>query len=483
MPIMNVQLADAPDREGTNGLKLQGATPSTALSPRLCWATYERDRQEAFKVSIKWRGVPRGDTGGEEYGYTGWSSFIETTLDPETQCNPWQSSTDDLWHWWVSLDSLLGAYVSAINGGAWTYNDRAYDQLNFQVQIETVLQGDPQGYAGYGDLFIGAYPVYTVTDIYVQGDWLVIAYTCPGWTRKDDRWEIKEFTKNNLPILRPGAWGNSAGQVEKLGWVTIPVSSLQRLLEAGDSVYLYIRWNASYRISGADWTEWRGLKALSDHGSANDPTGDVTVNPDGSVSVGVGDSGSGGGSIDSWQVTIEGGGLEFDEVHTTDTSAQAMLNFPPLDVEVTIQIQGSTTTGGTSGVVVETVYIPSNGIALIDPINAAGEREGDQVKAQYNLEWSAKGSRDKNVVKFAGRTRPSAAFGVGGETTVDASWVVPNPQRAPLSLQLQQLADAGLCVVRFPGGERYLVALDGVTTDEAYNHQYTSVSITGQEVS
>ena len=480
---MNVQLADAPNREGTNGLKLKGATPSTALSPRLCWATYERDRQDAFKVSVKWRGVPRGDTGGEEYGYTGWSSFIETTLDPETQCNPWQSSTDDLWHWWASLDSLLGASVSAINGGAWTYNDRAYDQLNFQVQIETVLQNDPQGYAGYGDLFIGAYPVYTVTDMYVQGEWLVITYTCPGWTRKDDRWEILQFlTPTWEQILRRGSWGSSAGQVEKLGWVTIPVSALQRLVQAGDTVRLGIRWNAAYRISGAYWTEWYGTITLSDHGSANDPTGSVTVNPDGSISVDVGDSGSGGGAIDSWQITVEGGGLEFDQVQASDVSPSAILMYPPLDVPVTVQIQGSTVTGGTSGVVEETVTVKSGGAALVDPIDSTGARTGEQVKAVLNLEWDASASRDKTVVKFAGRSRPSAAFGAGGSATVNVSWAVKNEGRMPQAAKLRDLADAGFCVVRLPGGERYLTALDSVSTSEAFDKGYTAVSISGQEV-
>ena len=478
---MNVQLADAPNREGTNGLKLEGRTPDTPLSPRICWATYERERQNAFKVSVKWRGVPRGDTGGEEYGYTPWSSYVVNSFAPDS-CNPWQGESDDLWHWWVSLDTAVNG--ASVNGGSWTYNARDYDQLEFQVEIAASVEGDSSSdYAGYGDLFIGAYPVYTVTDMYVQGQWLVITYTCPGWERKDDRWEILQFVTSTWePILRPGAWGSAAGQVEKLGWVTIPVSALQRLVQAGDTVRLGIRWNAAYRISGAYWTEWFGPITLSDHGSANDPTGSVTVNPDGSISVDVGDSGSGGGAIDSWQVTVEGGGLEFDQVQASDVSPSAILMYPPLDVPVTVQIQGSTVTGGTSGVVEETVTVKSGGAALVDPIDSTGARTGEQVKAVLNLEWDASASRDKTVVKFAGRSRPSAAFGTGGSATVNVSWAVKNEGRMPQAAKLRDLADAGFCVVRLPGGERYLTALDSVSTSEAYNKGYTQVSISGQEV-
>lgn len=480
MAVMNVQIADAPEREGTNGLKLEGRTPDTPLSPRVCWATYERDRQLGFSVSLKWRGVPRGDTGGEEYGYTKWSEYVVTQLSPDS-CNPWQSDDDDLWHWWVTLDSLLGGHH--INGGSWTYNARDYDQINIQVEIAAVVEGDANSYAGTGDLFIGAYPVYTVTDMYVQGEWLVITYTCPGWERKDDRWEILGFTKDWLPVLRPGAWGSSAGQVEKLGWVTIPVSSLQRLVQAGDTVRLGIRWNASYRISGAYWTEWYGPITLSDHGSANDPTGSVTVNPDGSISVDVGDSGSGGAPIDSWQVTIEGGGIEFDQVRATDVSESALLRYPPLDTDFKVQIQGSTVTGGTSSVVEMWSRIDSNGYAMIDPVSYTGERTSDQVRANKNLDWSVSTKQDKTVVKFAGRRRPSVAYGIGGETSISLSWSDSREGTLPKSSDYYGLANSGLCVIRLPGGERYLATIDSLETSEKSGKGCTDVSLSAQEVS
>ena len=52
----------------------------------------------------------------------------------------------------------------------------------------------------------------------------------------------------------------------------------------------------------------------------------------------------------------------------------------------------------------------------------------------------------------------------------------------PDSSAVRALIDAGLVVLRVPGGERYLVALDSVQTSEAAGKPYTSVSISGQEV-
>lgn len=475
--VQNIQLADAPAKYGSVGLRVYGKTPDAAISPRICWTTYD-SAQDSFDISVRWRGVPKGGDGGDEYGYTPWSSWVTNSFS-KAECNLWNNDTDDMCHWWVSLDDATNA---AQIGGSWTYNTRVYDHIDIGVQIGAHPTGVADVYSNVGTLYVGAYPDYSVTDMYVQGDWLVIQYEAPGWTRKDDRWAIVEFTKDNREVLRPGSWGSQAGKVEKLGWVTIPRSALQTLLEEGDTVRLHIRWNAWYMASGADWRDWDGVVTLSGHGSANTPTGGVTVNPDGSISVDVGDSGSGGGSINSWQVTIEGGGLEFDEISVTELDPNALLRYPPLDVPVTVQVQGSTVTGGASSIVSQTVTVPSDGRLLIDPIDSTGERTSEQIVAKLNLDWSASSSRDKTVMKFAGRSRPSVAFGVGGSGTVSVSWVEPNPGRLPVADRFQSLSQAGMCVVRCPGGERYLVAIDSVDTSEACDKGYTDVSISGQEV-
>lgn len=461
-----------------NGVRLvSGAAP---VSPSLRWATwYGLDANKTFRFEFRWTGIPKGGAGEGEGMYTPWSRW-KTTEHAADSCGPTTSKADDMFHWSIALSRI--ADVSTMTGsGVWSYESREYDQIKAEVRITSVKPG------GYQDdqcsvytFFIGAYPKFSVDDMYMQGDWLVIAYSAPGWTRKDDRWEILSFTKGGRDVLAR-SWGHQAGKVDRFGWVTVPKSALQQLLQEGDRVNLHIRWNAAYRDIQLEWGEWSGQVAVSGHGSANRPTGGVVVNPDGSISVGVGDSGQGGGPIDSWQVTIQGGGTEFDSAEADKLSPTVMLRYPPLDVPVTIQIQGSTATGGTGGIVEQTVTVPSRGVAMLDPVDSTGERVGRQVKAAYNLEWDRDASRDKEVVKFAGRPRPSVAFGKGGEASVTAKWSVPWDGKATLA-DVRALGDAGYVVARFPGGERYLLAVDSVKTAESCGSRVTEASISGQEV-
>ena len=479
MAIESLTITTAPSTEGgSNGIRLISGYGT--VTPRVCWSTMWASAL-SFDFKTRWRGVPKGGTGDGVDGYGPWSGWKSTSLQL-SQCNQHSVPTDDLVHWYVPLSDIFDS--DAVNGGLWNYERRLYDELNIEVQCTAVTPGGWQeSQTGTASFYIGAYPDYDVTDVYMQGDFLVINYGADGWTRKDDRYEILEMTVGGSDVIRPGAWGSEAGWVERTGWITVPKSDLQRFVDVGDQVRLRIRWNAAYRPIGYEWTDWSGTLAVTDHGTANTPTGDVTINPDGSVSVDVGDSGHGGGVINSWQVTIEGGGLEFDNIGTDNPSVNAMLSFPPLDTQVTIQIQGSTATGGTSETVEKTVFVPSGGVALIDPIDSAGNRAGEQVKARFNVETDYDYSRDKEVVKFAGRSLPSVAFGPGGEGSVSISWLHKRTGAWVDADPIASLRDAGLVVVRIPGGERHLVAIDSAKTAKAYSHPgYVECSLSGQEV-
>ena len=475
--IENIQIQPAVG--SANGVKLVGG--AAPVSPTLHWATwYGTDLNSTFRVETRFNGVPKGGTGGFEGMRTEWSAWKAVDL-PASECRPTSSPSDDMTHWSVPLSRIFDV-SEMTSGGVWSYDARLYDQVQCDAWVTSVAPGGGQpDQTGSYRFYFEAFPRFEVTDLYMQGEWLVVAYDADGWTRKDDRWEIVSFTKGGRDVLAK-SWGTQAGRVEKLGWITVPRSAMQQQLQEGDRVSLDVRWNAAYRTPMLDWASWKGALEVSGNGTANRPTGGVTVNPDGSISVDVGDSGSGGGPIDSWQVTIQGGGTEFDSATVQGVSPNALLKYPPLDVPVTVQIQGSTATGGTSDVVEQTVTVPSGGVALFDPVGPSGEREGEQVRAACNLEWDRDASRDKEVVKFAGRPRPSAAFGDGGEASVSAKWTAPWKDGAP-DPSVRALAGAGYVVARFPGGERYLLAVDSVKTSESFGGRFTEASMTGQEVS
>ena len=435
--IENIQIQPAVG--SANGVKLVGG--AAPVSPTLHWATwYGTDLNSTFRVETRFNGVPKGGTGGFEGMRTEWSAWKAVDL-PASECRPTSSPSDDMTHWSVPLSRIFDV-SEMTSGGVWSYDARLYDQVQCDAWVTSVAPGGGQpDQTGSYRFYFEAFPRFEVTDLYMQGEWLVVAYDADGWTRKDDRWEIVSFTKGGRDVLAK-SWGTQAGRVEKLGWITVPRSAMQQQLQEGDRVSLDVRWNAAYRTPMLDWASWKGALEVSGNGTANRPTGGVTVNPDGSISVDVGDSGSGGGPIDSWQVTIQGGGTEFDSATVQGVSPNALLKYPPLDVPVTVQIQGSTATGGTSDVVEQTVTVPSGGVALFDPVGPSGEREGEQVRAAYNLEWDRDASRDKETVKFAGRARPSAAFGDGGEASVSAKWTAPWKGGVP-DPSVRALADAG----------------------------------------
>lgn len=482
MAVENIQIAGVGSYNSTfTGLCLKSSSTTPAV-PYIRWTTWENTAGRQYKISTRWRGIPKGGTASEQDWYGEWSDWgVKEITSASFGPGVWQESGSDLWHWQVLLDPLLESTGNNPNGGSWTYSSREYDQIEVAVVIEAI---EPDGltYSGSSSVWVGSFPDCVVTDVYVQGEWLVIRYNAPGWTRKDDRWEMLELTTGGKEVLSPNIWGSQAGKVEQLGWITIPKSSMQRTLSPGDDVHIHVRWNAVYRIAGMEWDDDERYVEVSDHGAANLPTGDVTINPDGSISVDLGDSGSGGDTIDSWQTVISGGGFEFDEVQASGVSPNALLKYPPLDTLVRIEIQGSTVTGGTGGSIVKEVKVPSDGRILVDPIDSTGERTSEQVVGRYNVDWDASGDREKTVVKFAGRKRPSVAFGTGGEKSVNASWVEPLEDGLPSVEAAQALSEAGLCVMRFPGGERYLVALDSVQTSLSYDKASLSVSVSGQEV-
>ena len=81
-------------------------------------------------------------------------------------------------------------------GGVFSYDARLYDQLQCDAWVTSVAPGGGQpDQTGSYRFYFEAFPRFEVADLYMQGDWMVIAYDADGWTRRDDRWEILSLTK------------------------------------------------------------------------------------------------------------------------------------------------------------------------------------------------------------------------------------------------------------------------------------------------
>lgn len=491
MAIEDIGLCTSQTTASSIGIQLYAG--ASAVSARLMWSTMlGTDTQASFTIKTRWRGIPKGGSGGEDEGYNAWSSWRETTVS-SSACSPWQSSSSDRWYWWVALETALGSY--AMGGSSWSYSGRAYDQIQIEAVINSNYLDEIDGSMASAavsseQLYVGAYPDLRITDAYLQSNSdattsLVLLYadSAGDWTRTDDRYEVLSLAKGGTAVIDPNTWGHQSGKIDKFGWIELPTAGFKTLLATSETISLSVRWNASYRPAGMSWVAWSGSLELSDNGSVNAPTVSLSALDDGSISVTVGDSGSGGSSpISCATATVFGSSYEFDEASGIAVGEPASLPFPPLDVETTIQVQGSNLTGGTSEVVESSVVVPSYGRVLVDPIDSAGARAADQVVGRLDVGWSESFAREQTVVKFAGRPRPSAAFGEGGEASVSASFVVERAGGLPDAGAVASLLDAGLAVVRVPGGRRWLVALGGVSVSESFERGASEVTISGEEV-
>lgn len=488
MAIENVTISDSTTSLGTYGFRLKDGSGTHDL--RLHWSTWNGlDWAKNFVFESQFRGVPKGTTGMGESGNTQWSAWTTRTISASS-CHPYQRANDDKWWWYIDLASVVNS-ETALNGGSWSYASRIYDQVQVRFRIKsnyndgyTDILGNTFSPTAQADVWVGYFPNYTLGEIYQQGSDLIITYTASGWTRKDDRYEILSLKSGSRNILQSGTWGSQSGLVEKLGWISIPLSSCSFIPDKGDSVYAKIRWNASYREIGMDFADASGYLTFTDQSEANTPVGDVTVNGDGSISVGVGDSGDKGNEIYEAIVKIDIDGFEFDQIVINKVDmANAMLNFPPLGKEITVQIQGTTQTGGVSDVIEKTVFVPAEGRILIDAFDDAGERVGEQCVLSTNIDWDVSRKREKDTVKLAGRKAPSAFFGEGKETSITLSGEVFWKDIGVFDAdRFYALGDADLVCIRFPDGQRFVTTIDDITTSESASDKITKVKINATEV-
>lgn len=488
MAVGDITISDSTSNRATYSFRIKDGDGSHSMY--MHWSTMQGTNYlKNFVFEWQWRGVPKGSVGEGEGGNTNWSSWSTKTL-AVSSCHPYQVYNSDRWYWYVPLGSVVTE--SLMNGGSWSYGSRTYDQVQIRFRmhanyVDGTLDelGNSYSPTSQADVWIGFFPNYKLKEIYQQGTDVIITYTADGWTRKDDRYRVLSLTSGGRSLLASGTAGNQAGLVQKLGWISVPLSALQFIPNRGSSVYVKLRWNTSYHETEySGYTDASATLTFTDESEANTPVGDVTVNGDGSISVGVGDSGDNGNDIYEAVVKIDIDGFEFDQVVLNKVDmANAMLNFPPLGKEITVQIQGSTVTGGVSDVVEKTVFVPADGRILLDAFDQDGERVGKQCVLTANIDWDVSRKREKEVVKLSGRKRPSAFFGEGGETSVSLSGSVKWDGLGQFNADdFYALGDADLVCIRFPDGQRFVSTIDTVTTSESASDKCTKVKINATEV-
>lgn len=463
------------EREDTNG----------GRDLRLIWSTMRAsDVQKEFVISCHAWGYPKGQSYYDDLG-----DFNATV--PASECH--ESAIPGGRAWW-SHDLQFGGLMDALvgSGGVWTYASRKYDQITLQFSMYSnykdgvVLAGQTHSDTTWpGQMWIGAIPAYVLTGAYYDvGDLLTIEYSTT-WTRIDDRFCLEyDQNANGGPcrVIEDGNLGQQLtyqkewGTIAALGKIQVDGSKLTTIV-AGKQLYLNVRMNAFYRPIDMDYSNVIGTLTVKDRRTSSTPRLRI-------VSIGetvrIATSDAGGGDVPSDRVIVKMDGSKYaaDQVDVA-MGETAEFRFPPLGTYVSFQAVGYTTTGATSAASnrVGTETPKSGNAILLDPVRGTSS---DRIRLKYRLNsdmgWSFETSSNMETVKLAGRQRPSAYYGVGGNTSVSFEGALLNDP----GTDVESLPERGDLMVRFPDGRRYCIAPK--VSVKRKNTAVVTVSISGDEV-
>lgn len=491
MALFNLGLSGSPYTTSSNGYRVYESADSSVGSSghpiRLVWTTeFGPDVQDTFTFTVRWRAWERGMS-----LRTAWSETYAATFNASA-CSPQQPVRNGRW-WWshdLDVDGLL--YDIADSGGAFRYDTRRFDQIDMTVSLYTNYTTSEgvkrKSETATVNLYVGHIPKYEITSVYYEeSDLMVIEYETT-WERKDDRYCFEELYVSGYGSVfdqiedesfsdiihiedetASALKGNTWGTVTALGRIEVPTKQLTQHLK-GKSVYLDIRFNASYRPADLDFANARGYYEVEDRTICNTPTLRVTASDDPySVSVLTGDSGDLGAPIEKVTVKLFGGKYDADEV-TVSPGEVATLRFVPFATPLVVEAVGSRGKATSRSVAASAGRIDVGGITVLDSI-----AEEERVTLQWNQTHDITSAGERETIKLA-RRRPSAFYGTGGTTAFSMQAVLIDED----GRDLERLPEYGDVMVRIHDGRRYAIAMEaGVSWD---GPRIRTVTVSGEEV-
>ena len=425
-----------------------------------------------FGIALNWRGVPRGVTGGDggygkwQYGGNGSDGLYYVEV-PEGECLH-RASPSGGTDWCHSFD--LAGILDAVFPDGLSFSARDYDEVQFSLTINAIyseacaaIEGYPNSPSSFADLYIGFVPTFVLESASVTLENLVIDYGADGWERRDDSYSAR-LTQGGKPL------GSAAGRVSGVGRIVIPLSSLARTPKPSQTLSVDIEMNPSYRGISGGWASIAGSVSVDDATKCNTPTIAASVS-EGALVVTVTDSGDRGVPITGLSVALEGGGLSCDRASAS--LGKAVYMYPPFDIQLTVSC---TATGDESMCQTEQTVqeIPSNLMFALTRID-----DGSSGSLAYNVERSKSVTREMSEVKLRGHERSSVAFGDGSTVSRSLKGTLSAEDHDDADF-FDSLADAGLVIVRYPGGDRFVAAIGSVSISPTKSK--TDVSLTMTEV-
>lgn len=499
MAILNLGLSGITKAtSSTNGYRVyesQDAVVGTAgHNIRIVWSTeYGSDVQEEFIFTIYWRAWERGKS-----VRTAWSDAITATIKP-SQCSEYQPHANGRVWWSHDLD--IGNLLSQIadSNGAFRYDTRLYDSIDLDISLYSkwwLKNSLKKSEVARRTCYIGHIPQYSITSVYYEeSDLMVIEYDTT-WERKDDRYAFEELyvtgygsvfdhiddeTFSDIIYIedesaKPASVlkGNTWGYITAPGRIEVATSKLTQHLK-GRSVYIDIRFNASYRPIELDFSNARGYFEVEDRTICNTPTLSLgTSNDSYSIAVRTGDSGDLDAPAEKVTVKLFGGKYSADEV-TVTPGETATLRFCPLNTSLVVEAIASRGKATSKSVSIYAGKITTTGIAILESIADKSSR----AILEWNQNYDITTAPNFETIKLAGRRRPSAFYGAGGHTSVSAQAVLIDES----GLSVEQMPELGDVMLRIHNGRRYALVLEAqVSWTVADGPRIKTVSISGEEV-
>jgi len=453
---------------------------------RLVWSTeYDGETNAEWVISVDVNTI-HTKGGGDTYGsYVGIGTHTQTYMASE--CHETKPYGDDGRTWWshdLDVNGLLGDLCGPTH--QWMYSTRKYDSIDFTVRVYSNWaegMGTP-GLDGSGtstfSFSIGYCPIYTLASAYYETDETFVIEYNTTWTRKDDRYAIEisnsalggASTVEGRPLLYDFYWSTIAAK----GRIELPVRYLTEHV-AGKQIFLNIHFNASYRPISMEFSNATGYITVTDNRSCSTPIIGLESSTVNGILITTADSGDGDLPPDWVTVKMVGSRYSVDQVRVR-CGERALFRFAPFGEEVKFQAIGSTDTGAVSGPsnIITTRAAAGPGGIIIDDIDSLSSVRLPLRLTSGDMGPTVERKPVMETMKLAGRKSPSAYYGTGSTANVSFSAALLDED----GIDVEEIAEWGDVMVRFPDGRRYCIAptvrLSRLTT------RIISVDISGEEV-
>lgn len=433
----------------------------------------------AIRVSVQWRGIPKGVTGS--YGdlsdviwsrYESPSTELTHSLSTPYSGTDWAVGFSDIGEYKGGGDVLMDSgtnLLDEIMPKGTGFASRSYDSVGLFWVVAAEYADGRESRAVIQEQWVTYFPQYTLSSLTIKDEYLVVGYLAGGWDRTDDRWAIEELWQDGVDIARDTLVGNvTFGTIDAEGRISIPLAAFRRTPKSGEAT-IRIRMNASFRDEGQDWGYIDGTADVSNSADCNSMAltlGQVTQDR---IIVLATDLKDRQNSLVSVWAQVVGYDMTATASFQSGPTPTATITFqnPPLGVPLTIEGIGSDGDGDTSDSVWLTVpaIADESGAPTCATITPVSGRDGVTLRFNGSADWTYEPTYE--VVKFSGRFRESVAYGIGGPITGTLSCDILSDEAYGDLRQAREdfenLCYEGVCIYRDPDGMRRRVMVESVS--------------------